>query len=331
VRKRAVATMLLFAFAGLAASAPAAHGASAQKFSYRFAFVRCSGPTSGGGTAALTVSTTRGDSIADVFRWNPGKTPFEDPPDLSGDPQDPIELLWVGDSITGAARVYSPPGGPFVGMARWSLAVVPGEPIPFESRARNGNRLTRESGSTFALAATGMLTFPDGEVVALTTCEGSGGENSVFQNAPRATVEVTDVSQASCDVVGPAGRRLIAAVDASSVSLLVYAPGADPELDPPLLFGATEDASFTRRTLAATVPLFAPTGDDSVPAGEAVLSATVKAGRPSTTFERSRRSYVRVRTWPLRFAGALLLPGGERYDLARCMGARFVIQLHRVP
>lgn len=73
-----------------------------------------------------------------------------------------------------------------------------------------------------------------------------------------------------------------------------------------------------------------PTGDDSVPAGVATLRATVKAGTPTTTFERSHRAYTRVRPWPLRFTGLLTMPDGRHYDFARCTGARFVIQLHTV-
>jgi hypothetical protein len=326
-------TIALFAIAAVAAvGAVSAGGAGADRYSYRFAFVVCSGSTADGGPVSLTVSTTGNESIADVFRWNRGSMPSSDPPAVANRPEDPITLSWIGNTMAGSATVYRTADGVRIGDVSWSLTLVPGAPTPFENRARNGNHLTREQGSTYALAASGTLAFPGGEVVSLVRCDGSGGDNAVFQNRPRSDIAVSDVSQAFCEVRGADDRLLIAVVDGPSVSLREYAAAADPDADVPLVFGSTEDALFTRRTLSATVPIFAPAADDSpLPAGEATLSAAVTPGVPTTTLRRADRTLMRVRVWPLRLSGAATLAGGGHYDLAGCTGARFLVQLKILP
>lgn len=92
---------------------------------------------------------------------------------------------------------------------------------------------------------------------------------------------------------------MLVTVDAGALTLVEFAPAADPELDPPLLFGVAENTLFTRRLLAATVPLFAPSGDEAVFVGDALVRASVNAGPPTTRFERSHRAYLKIRTWPL--------------------------------
>ena len=163
---------------------------------------------------------------------------------------------------------------------------------------RNGNQLVREEVELTPVTGSGSITFPGGPTVDL-DCDGVSGINTVFRNNPRAELSVSDVSQAFCDLTAAEGRRLLVTVDAGALTLVEFAPAADPELDPPLLFGVAENTLFTRRLLAATVPLFAPSGDEAVFVGDALLRASVNAGPPTTRFERSHRAYLKIRTWPL--------------------------------
>jgi hypothetical protein len=328
---RRIATGLAL-LAVIAAASTSAHAARAVKEEQRFAILQCLGETAGGGHAAVTVSIAGGgERIADVFVWASGAVPFEDPPAAASNPDVPATVGWEGNAITGSVEVFLASTGASLGDATWDLTAIPGERTPFTGRSRDGNHVVRQAGATYPLTVTGTLTLPSGETLVLTACDGSGGENTIFQNAPRAQISVSDVSQAFCELVAADGRRLFVEIDANAVSLREYAAGADPESDAPLVFGSTEDAVYTRTALSATIALLAPTGDDVVPVGEAMIAAAVDAGAPRTTFQRSHRAHTRLRTWRLTLTGSITLPGGRVYDTAGCDAHRQQIQVQFVP
>ena len=328
---RRIATGLAL-LALIAAASTSAGAARAVKEEQRFGILRCLGETADGGHAAVTVSMAgSGERIADVFVWPPGSVPFEEPPGAASSPDVAAAVTWEGTAISGSVEVFVAQSTESLGEATWSLTAIPGERTPFAGRARDGNHIVREAGATYALTVTGTLTLPSGETIVLTACEGAGGENTIFQNAPRAQISVTDVSQAFCELVAADGRRLFVEVDANAVSLREYAAEADPESDAPLVFGSTEDAVYTRTALSATIPVLAPIGDDVVPAGQATIAAAVEASAPRTAFERSHRAHTRVRTWALTLAGSIALPGGRVYDTAGCDAHRQQIQVQFVP
>jgi hypothetical protein len=318
-----------FWLAGLAA--PAAQGAPATRETNRILFIGCTGMTAGGARAAMEVSTFESNLEVDARLFAPGAGE-EDPPVISSDPGVSTgTATWEGSQIAGLVPVFDVATGAPLGDATFVLTFTAGEPETIDGRIRNGNQVIRESATFSPVTGTGTLTFPGGPTVALTDCAGVAGESTLFRNNPRAQISGTDVSQASCDLEGPDGRRLLLTLDASAYNLLEFAPGADPDVDPPLLFGAAEDAVFTRRSLTVTAPLFAAPDGEPVFVGDAIVQAKVVAAAPTTRFERVHRSHLRIRTWPLTFVGTITMPDGRQYDMAGCTGHREVIQVQSVP
>jgi hypothetical protein len=326
-RRRSAVALAALVFAALFPSV--AHGAPATKETFRILFVGCEGTTVQGALAAMAVSTFQSNLEVDARLFAPGAEP-SDPPIVSSNPDASTGTASLdGDVITGSVSVFEVATGDPLGDATFVIAFTRGEPETIEGRSRNGNQLVRELVELTPVTGTGSLSFPGGPTVGL-DCDGVSGMNTVFRNNPRAEISVSDVSQAFCDLDAADGRRLLLTVDAATLTLVEFAPGADPEVDPPLLFGVAEDTVFTRASLTATVPLFAPSGDDAVFVGDAVVRAGVKAGPPTTRFQRSHRSYLRIRTWPLTFDGTITMPDGRHYNMAQCTGHREVIQRHTV-
>lgn len=277
----------------------------------------------------MAVSTFESTLEVDARLFAPGSEP-EDPPVISSNPDVSTGTASLDDDvITGSVAVFEVATGDPLGDATFEIPFTRGEPETLDARTRNGNQLVRESVELTPVTGSGSLTFPDGPTVGL-DCDGVSGMNTVFRNNPRAEISVSDVSQAFCDLVAADGRRLLVTVDAAALTLVEFAPGGDPGVDSPLLFGVAEDTLFTRTSLAATVPMFAPSGDEAVFVGDAVVQASVKPGPPKTRLERSRRTYLKVRTWPLAFDGTVTMPDGRQYDMAGCTGHREVIQRHTV-
>jgi hypothetical protein len=323
-----VAAVLTAAAAALIAVPPQpAQGAAATRETSKSLFLACRGTTTEGGRAELEVSTGPSRLEADLRLFAPGAG-VEDPPVVSSDAEQSTgTVTWAGDEIVGSVPVFTYSSGAPRGGATFALAGRLGDPSgPEEGRFRNGNQVTRDAATFFPLTATGTLTFPDGPTVALTRCDGTVIERTVFHTNPQAQISLSDVSQAFCDLDGADGRRLMVDVDAATLGLVEFAPGANPDVDPPLLFGVAEDGAFTRRSLTATVPLFAPGHEEPSFVGEASVQAAVITGAPTTRFERSHRSYLRIRTWSLTFTGAVTMPDGTRYSMAECTGHREVIQ-----
>jgi hypothetical protein len=306
-----------------------AHAAPATRETFRILWVGCQGTTAQGGLAAMQVSTFESILEVDARLFAPGGA-ADDPPIMSSNPDVSTGTAFLeGDVLAGSVPVFEVATGKPLGDATFVLALTPGESETLDARTRNGNQLTRESVEFTSASASGLLTFPGGPTVAV-DCEGISGTNTVFRNNPRAEISVSDVSQAFCDLQAPDGRRLLMTVDAGALTLVELAPGTDPEVDPPLLFGVAEDTLFTRTSLVATVPLFAPSGDDIVFVGDAVVRANVNPGPPTTRFERAHRSYLKIRTWPLTFTGTITMPDARQYDMAACTGHREVIRRHTV-
>jgi hypothetical protein len=319
----------LVAVALVALFSSVAHAAPATKETFHILFVGCEGTTAQGALAAMAVSTFESNLEVDARLFAPAAGP-DDPPIVSSNPDASTGTASLdGDVITGSVPVFEVATGDPLGEATLVIAFTRGEPETIEGRTRNGNQLVRDTVELTPVTASGSITFPGGPTVDL-DCDGVSGTNTVFRNNPRAEISVSDVSQAFCDLTAADGRRLLVTVDAAALTLVEFAPGADPELDPPLLFGVAEDTVFTRRLLRATVPLFAPSGDEAVFVGDALVRASVDAGPPTTRFERSHRAYLKIRTWPLSFTGTITLPDGRQYDMADCTGHREVIQRHTV-
>jgi len=307
-----------------------AAGAPATRETSRILFIACDATTPAGARAAMELSTFESTIEVDVRLYAPGAGE-DDPPVVSSDPDfSRGTVAWEGDVITGSVPVFNTASGALLGEATFAVTLAAAEPETIEGRMRNGNQIVRESVTFFPLTVTGTLTFPRGPSVAV-SCAGVSGESFVFRNNPRAQISTTDVSQAFCDLEGADGRRLLVNVDASSFTLLEFAPHADPDVDPPLLFGGAEDALFTRSSLTATAPMFALSGDEPVFVGDATVSAQVDAGPPKTRFIRDHRSHVRILTWPLTFTGTITMPDGRAYDMAECTGHREAIQVLSVP
>lgn len=324
------ATVALAAVVVAALFPSVAHAGPATSETIRILFVGCDGTTAQGARAAMAVSTFESNLEVDARLFAPGAQPA-DPPIVSSNPDVSTGTASLdGDVITGSVPVFEVATGAPLGEATFALALTRGEATTMEARTRNGNQLIRQSIEEAPVTATGSLTFPDGPTAALDECAGFSGMNTVFRNNPRAEISVSDVSQAFCDLEGADGRRLLLTVDAAALMLLEFAPETDPDGDPPLLFGVFEDTLFTRRSLVATVPLFAPSGDEALFVGDAVVRASVNAGPPTTRFERAHRSYLRIRTWPLAFAGTITMPDGRQYDMADCTGHGEVIQRQTV-
>ena len=323
-----VAAALTAAVAGLIAALPeGAAAAAATRETSKSLFLVCGGTTAQGARAEMELSTGPSRLEADVRLFAPGAG-VEDPPVVSSDAEQSTGTVnWTGNDMAGSVPVFDYSSGAPRGDATFALTARLGDPIgPEEGRFRNGNQVIREAAMFFPLTATGTLTLPDGPTVALTSCYGTVIEKTVFHNNPQAEISLSDVSQVFCDLDGPDGRRLIVDVDAATVGLVEFAPGADPDVDPPLLFGLAEDGAFTRRSLTATAPVFAPGAEEPSFVGEALVGSAVIAGPPTTRFERSHRSYLRIRTWSLTFTGAVTMPDGARYSMADCTGHREVIQ-----
>jgi hypothetical protein len=319
----------VLALAALGASAAGA--APATRETNPILFVGCAGTAPDGSRAAMEVSSGPFGLEADVRIFAPSAGEDE-PPVVSSNPDISTGTVTLeGDSVTGSVPVFDTATGTPLGDATFGLTLTRGDPETHEGKLRNGNQLVRQSVTTFAVSGTGTLGFPGGPTLALSECAGVVGESTVFRNNPRAQITGSDVLQAFCDLMDSQGRRLLLMVDASGFSLVEFAPGADPEVDPPLLFGGAEDALFTRTVLTATAPLFAPADGDVVFVGDAIIQASVKAGSPTTVFTRAHRSRVRIRTWPLTFSGTIAMPDGRQYDMAGCTGHREVIQVQLVP
>ena len=323
-----VAAVLTAAATGLVAVPPEpAHGAKATRETSRSLFIACRGMTAEGGRAELEVSGGTSRLEADVRLFAPGAGPG-DPPFVSSDAEQSTGTVsWAGDEIAGSVPVFDYGSDGRRGEATFALAALLGDPSgPEEGRFRNGNQVVRDAVVFLPLTATGTTTFPNGPTVTLASCDGIVVERTVFHNNPQAQITLSDVSQASCDLDGPDGRRLILEVDAAALSLVEYPGGANPEVDPPLLFGSAEDGGFTRRTLTATVPVFAPGNQEPTFVGEAFVQSAIRAEPPTTRFERSHGSHVRIRTWSLAFTGAVTMPDGVNYSMTECTGHREVIQ-----
>jgi hypothetical protein len=323
-----VAAVLAAAVAGLVAVAPkGAEAAAATRETSKSLFLACRGTTAEGARAEVELSAGPSRLEADARLFAPGAG-VEDPPVVSSDAEQSTgTVAWAGDKVAGSVPVFDYGTGAPRGEATFALTARLGDPTgPEEGRLRNGNQVIREAATFFPLTATGTLTFPGWPPIALISCDGVVIEKTVFHNNPQAQISLSDVSQAFCDLDGRDGRRLIVDIDAATVGLVEFAPGADPDVDPPLLFGLAEDGAFTRRSLTATVPLFAPGGEEPSVVGEALVQAAVIAGPPTTRFERGHRSYLRIRTWSLTFTGAVTMPDGTTYSMAECTGHREVIQ-----
>jgi hypothetical protein len=325
---RLVAVALaLIAFAAVLPSP--AQSAPATRETFRILIVGCEGTTAQGALAAMEVSTFESTLQVDARLFAPGAGP-DDPPIVSSNPDVSTGTASLeGDVLAGSIPVFNVTTGNPLGDATFELVLTRGESEIQEARTRNGNQLTRESVEFTSVTASGSVTFPGGPNVAV-DCEGVSGTNTVFRNNPRAEISVSDVSQAFCDLQAADGRRLLMTVDAGALTLVEFAPGTDPEVDPPLLFGVAEDTLFTRAFLATTVPLFAPSADDIMFVGDAIVRASVNPGPPRTRFERAHRSYLKIRTRPLTFTGAITMPDARQYDMAACTDHRQVIRRHTV-
>ena len=306
-----------------------AHSAPATKETFRILFVGCEGTTARGAPAAIAVSTFESNLEVDARLFAAAAGP-EDPPIVSSNPDASTGTASLDDDvITGSVPVFEVTSGAPLGDATFVIAFTRGEPETIDGRTRNGNQLVHEKIQLTPVTGSGSVTFPGGPTVDL-DCDGVSGINTVFRNNPRAEISTSDVSQAFCDLQASDGHRLLVTVDAGALTLVEFAPGADPDSDPPLLFGVAEDTLFTRVSLAARVPSFAPSGDDAVFVGDAVVQASVKPGPPRTRFERSHRTHLKIRTWPLAFDGTIRMPDGRQYDMANCVGHREVVQRHIV-
>ena len=326
-RRLVAAALGVIAFAAVLPSP--AHAAPATRETFRILFVACGGATAQEAVTAMEVSTFESTLQVDTRLFAPGAEP-DDPPIVSSNPDVSTGTASLeGDVLAGSVPVFEVATGNPLGDATFELVLTRGESETHDARTRNGNQLTRESVEFTSITASGSLTFPVGPTIAV-DCEGVSGTNTVFRNNPRAEISVSDVSQAFCDLQAADGRRLLMTVDAGALTLVEFAPGTDPEVDPPLLFGVAEDTLFTRATLAATVPLFAPSADDIMFVGDAVVRASVNPGPPRTQFKRAHRNYLKIRTWPLNFAGTITMPDARQYDMAGCTGHRELIRRHTV-
>jgi hypothetical protein len=109
----------------------------------------------------------------------------------------------------------------------------------------------------------------------------------------------------------------------------------DPEADPTILYGFTDDVTVTddgtNVTFNATIPLFEPGSDPEepgAPAGEAVLQATLVPDGPPQTLTSERQGNRQIRATgtiqPMAVSGTLTLPGDEVITLSgdQCFGQR---------
>ena len=113
----------------------------------------------------------------------------------------------------------------------------------------------------------------------------------------------------------------------------------DPEVDPTILYGFTDDVTVaddgTTVTFDAVIPLFLPGSDPEVPgepAGEAILSATLVPDGPPQILTSTREGNRQIRQsgWiqPMAVSGTLTMPGDEAVTLGeQCFGQRSDIEV----
>lgn len=305
-------------------SGTTADAAPATRHEYRFIHLDCLSSVSDGGSAFLNLAISRVQKDVAVVRWAPGADPFEDEPVHHSEPTHggAEGITWEGDVVTGVTELYDASGAP-VGPATWELTATPSGRQPWESHSRFGNIRTHESGVEYAdIAVNGTMMLPGGATVAMSPddCTAYGGENAVFRNNPSAVVEPKEYSLGQCDIPTATGGLLAMRFDAGGVDEVLvteWAPGADPENDTPLLYGAGF-AVHTPTTLTATVPMFEPGEDGDVYVGDAVLDAVLAEGEPKTRVYHYPWGRERVQTRPLSVTGTLSLPDRRAYALTGC-------------
>jgi hypothetical protein len=304
-----VVVLSLLALVGLPAGVLARVPARATD---RIAEFVCDTLTNTAGTAILAarVSSLEGADAFVAF-WPVGSDPFIDPPALERDFDAQATVAFDGTSLSGEVPLL--PAGAAIFAA---TAVATSDPVPFDERFRDGNRLFRAKGTITPLAIEGSLTLPGAGTFDLGGCVGSLTNVSMFGTNPNAFVRRFSQRSVACEL--DLGDGTFASVfmffEVDSVFIeaaLIHADGSGV-----VMAGGVPEVSG-----AVSGPLEAMEAGTGEPLEPGSVDATVRSS--GEAFQYTLKNGVgtrRVSGVLLDVSGSLTFPGEAAVDISSCVG-----------
>ena len=264
-------------------------------------------------------------AFADASIWLPGSVPFEEEPDLVSD-FELSEASIVGDQVTATMpMVFTDTGDP---DGTLNLTGTIGDQIgqeTFSDRFREGNRWVEIDETITFFEATATIDLDGSQFE--TQCSADHIHSVVFSTNPHAfRVDFDDAFVECFGIVGSDDSMLNMFAgefgNEGFLDLQIFAPGDNPEEDPPELFGFAEIGSLTG-VIDVAVPMFDPfEGED--PVDEALVSLTITEGEVVDSKIVFQDGRVKETQTELLTSGTVeLASDGRIYDLGDCSGSRF--------
>jgi hypothetical protein len=243
--------------------------------------------------------------------------PFDGPPDLTRNYDEPVTGSIAGGTLTATIPLVTADGTPAGSATVDALLEAAGDPFAPES-FREGNRWIKTSGLIQPLAVTGGTLTVDGGTFTLgpAACGGDRVDVAVFETNPTAFVSNFADQVSACTIEDGAGStaRLVLSVEGSDIWAWVWVEQAG-------VAAFFADGSGTLDSGSATIQLTVSDPDTGEPTG-ATGSMNLALTRNGERYGYTREAYnerFRSSGELLDVEGSLSFTTGESFSLNACV------------